>query len=180
MQEEFVPTLQLMRESVESSSVKTWLNPTERKVAMLHAAGMSMPAIAIQMQWTSDRVENVLKRAHVSRYITTLIAAISEEITPVARQLTVELEAFAGEALDRQVNVMRTLDRIGDEALEKSDLKNGIRAKLGVLASTQDILDRAGKRAPTRTIGAVAHIVAPESLERLERIMTEVAGATRT
>lgn len=149
------------------------LNPSQRRIAMLSVAGMSEGAIAIQLGMAAGQISKVLKQPNVTRYITRISAEMATEIAPVARNITAELETIAGEALSRQVNVMRTLDQVGDDALEKDDLKNGIRAKLGVLATTQDILDRAGKRAPTKTIGAVAHIVAPESLERLERIMSE-------
>lgn len=150
------------------------LSPTEQKVVLLKASGMSAPAIAIQLEMNAEQVYNVLERSHVAKAFTRVTAQMCGEIAPVARAISEELEAVAGEAFDTTVSVMRDLNAVGDEALAVEDLKNGIRAKLGALTSAQDILDRAGKRAPTRTIGAMVHAIAPEQLEKLERIVGDV------
>jgi hypothetical protein len=157
-------------------SLRHVLNPQERRVAMLHSAGLAASTIALELQTYTENILNILKRPHVANEITRISAALSDEIAPTARNIENELELVAGEAFDRTLSVMRRLDEVGEDALEANDLKNGIRAKLGVLTTAQDILDRAGKRAPTRTIGAVAHIVAPEQLEKLGRILGDLRG----
>lgn len=157
-------------------SLERDLTPQERKIVHLRCAGMSMGAVALQLGTYEQNVRNILSRPHVLRYMAKLEAELCVELAPVARALSEEMEAVSGEAFDRLVDNMRSLDEIGERACASDDLKNGIRAKLGAVASAQDILDRAGKRAPTKTIGAMMHVVAPEQLEKLERIMGDVIG----
>jgi len=149
------------------------LNPKERRVALMRAAGASEALIAQELESDSDHVRRILARPQVAKAITRLTAQFATEAAPIIRDLNAEIEAVAADAFDRLRRNMKILDEVGDERLEADDFKNGIRAKLGCVATTQDILDRAGKRAPTRTVGAVMHVIAPEQLEKLERIICD-------
>ena len=152
------------------------LTPQESRVVLMRCAGATEAAIAVQIESDSLHVQRILARPHVAKEITKLSAQFATDAAPVIRNINAEIEAVAADAFDRLRRNMEIFDEVGDSRLAEGDYKNGLRAKLGCVATTQDILDRAGKRAPTKTLGAVMHVVAPEQLEKLERIIGDATS----
>src|SRR5438552_10947451 len=61
------------------------INPLERKVALLRASGMSLHAIAIQVEKPHGTIQNILARSHVARFLTRMEISLCTEIAPIAR-----------------------------------------------------------------------------------------------
>ena len=153
------------------------LTPQESRVALMRVAGASEATIALEIESDTQHVRTILSRPHVAKQITKLSSQFAADAAPVIRNINAEIEAVAADAFDRLRRNVEIFDEVGDNRLAEGDYKNGLRAKLGCVATTQDILDRAGKRAPTKSIGAVMHVVAPEQLEKLERIIGDATSA---
>lgn len=150
------------------------LNPTERKIAMMRVAGATIDSIAYMLEVANGTIEYVLRKPHVANYILLLTAYTGRGIEEGIRNLNEAIDSAATEAFDIEMKSMRELDSLGDDPVL---LRPPDRIKAKVAASTiaQDILDRAGKRAPTRVINAQLHGTIPEAaLARVSDVLSEI------
>lgn len=154
------------------------LEPVERRIALMRLANASLPAIAMTVESSEEYVRSVLARVHVSRFMTVVTGMTATEIAPVAKRLTEEIDDSAARAFEVEKGVMENLYAIVmDEGVE---LRDYIRAQMGAGVSASTILDRAGNRAPQKTVNVHAHAVAPETLDHLAKSFKEVLDAKTT
>lgn len=139
------------------------LEPIERRAALMRAAGMSEAVIGRFMDCDYTTIAAILKRPRVARYLIALEATFVEEIAPSAQHLTAAIEHEAGRAFHIERAVMETL----------FTQKENVRAQLGAAATAQDILDRAGKRAPTRVQTEITHTIDAEALANVALVLQE-------
>lgn len=142
------------------------LEPIERRVSLMRAAGMSEAVIGRFLDTDYMTVNAILKRPRVARYLLALETTFVEEIGPSAKNLTVAIDHAANRAFEIEKDVM--------ERLYAKD--QDIRAQLGAAATAQDILDRAGKRAPTKIQSETIHTIDAEALAHVAKVLTEVNG----
>lgn len=150
------------------------LSPMERRITMLHVGGASLDAIAMLLGVAQAHVRDVVTRPHVLSYIGFLEMTTASSIQPAVEKLNEAIETAAARAFVVASDNMEDLNEMGEE-LRDCDTKNSIRAKLGAVATAQDILDRAGKRAPTRIVGDVRHVVDADALSHLAKTIEVVA-----
>jgi hypothetical protein len=142
------------------------LEAHERRIAMLRLGGASLPAIAYLMETSEAEVRAILDRPRVANYMLKIQATYVNDLAPAVKDLSEAIEHEAARAFEIEKEVMERLFANEDS----------VRAQLGAAATAQDILDRAGKRAPTRSIQAQVHAVAPATLEHLARIIGDAQG----
>jgi hypothetical protein len=103
-----------------------------------------------------------------------LSAMIGGDIKSGVEDLNIAIEHTAKEAWQVEVRNMRELDEMG---MQLDEPKHQIRAKLGAIHTAQDILDRAGKRAPTKIQSTNFNAtVPPQMMDRLTDVLEELAG----
>jgi 1-aminocyclopropane-1-carboxylate deaminase/D-cysteine desulfhydrase-like pyridoxal-dependent ACC family enzyme len=113
-------------------------------------------------------VGNILKRPRVARYLIALESTFVDEITESAKHLNVAIENEAATAFHIEKTVM---DRL-------FAMETNVRAQLGAASTAQDILDRAGKRAPTKVQTEVTHTIDAEALAHVATVLQEVHAQT--
>jgi hypothetical protein len=139
------------------------LEPLERRVALMRAAGMSEAVIGRFIDTDYMTVNAILKRPRVARYLIALESTFVNEIGPSAKHLDEAIQNEARRAFIIEKDVMERL-------YAKED---SIRAQLGAAATAQDILDRAGRRAPTKVQTEVTHTIDAEALARVAEVLNE-------
>jgi hypothetical protein len=140
------------------------LEPLERRVALMRAAGMSEGVIGKFIDTDYMTVGNILKRPRVARYLIALESTFVDEISESAKHLTAAIENEAVTAFQVERTVM---DRL-------FAMETNVRAQLGAASTAQDILDRAGKRAPTKVQTEVTHTIDAEALAHVASVLEEV------
>ena len=139
------------------------LEPMERRAAMMKVAGMSESVISHFLDCDSGLINAILKRPRVARFMIALESTFVTEIAKSAKILDTAILNSATRAFQIEKDVMERL-------YEKQD---SIRAQLGAAATAQDILDRAGKRAPTKVLAEVVHTIDSEALELVANVLKE-------
>jgi 1-aminocyclopropane-1-carboxylate deaminase/D-cysteine desulfhydrase-like pyridoxal-dependent ACC family enzyme len=142
------------------------LEPIERRTALMRAAGMSENVIARFLDVDYVTVGNILKRPRVARYLFALEATFVEDIKDSAKHLDAAIMNEAKRAFAVERDVMERLYAMEDN----------VRAQLGAASTAQDILDRAGKRAPTKIQGEIVHTIDAEALAHVATVLQEVHG----
>lgn len=141
------------------------LSPIERRVALMHVADVSQRDIARFVDVDQVTVGNILKRPHVAKYILAQTSTFARDLAPAFKDLNDAIETAADRAFEVEKDVM---ERLYDYA---PDQKGYIRAMLGAASTAQDILDRAGKRAPTKVVHSVD--IEPGALEAIAQVLEE-------
>jgi hypothetical protein len=139
------------------------LEPIERRACMMRASGMSDAVIARFLDIDSGLVGQIFKRPRVARFLIALEGTFINDISKSAKILDTAIMHEATRAFQIEKQVMERL-------FEKED---SIRAQLGAAATAQDILDRAGKRAPTKILAEVMHTIDAEALELVADVLAE-------
>lgn len=111
-------------------------------------------------------VKQILARPRVARYLIALESTFVNEITESAKHLTTAIENEATHAFHVEKTVMDRLFK----------MEENVRAQLGAASTAQDILDRAGKRAPTKVQTEVTHTIDAEALAHVATVLQEVHG----
>src|SRR5215471_15566655 len=150
------------------------LEPAERRAAMMRSAGMSLAAIGQFLDVDYVTIAAILKRPRVARFMLALESTMCEGFDKNSvRDLNKAIEDAAHRAFDVETTVMERL----------FSREYDVRAQLGAAATAQDILDRAGKRAPTQQrvqvdygIDAHALSAAVEALREHERAIDVTPG----
>lgn len=142
------------------------LEPLERRVALMRAAGMSEAVIGRFIDTDYMTVKVILQRPRVARYLIALESTFVDEISESAKHLTASIENEAAYAFDVEKKVM---DRL-------FAMESNVRAQLGAASTAQDILDRAGKRAPTKVQTEITHTIDAEALAHVATVLQEVHG----
>jgi hypothetical protein len=142
------------------------LEPLERRVALMRAAGMSEAVIGRFIDTDYMTVSTILKRPRVARYLIALESTFVEEISESAKHLDAAIQNEAAYAFDVERKVM---DRL-------FVMETNVRAQLGAASTAQDILDRAGKRAPTKIQSEITHTIDAEALAHVATVLQEVHG----
>jgi hypothetical protein len=150
---------------------RTQLRGAEKRIAFLHLSELDNSTIAFMMETSMANVRDTLNRPHVAKFIAQQRAIFVDDIRPVMRDMNLQIKEHTERAWEVEKDVMERLYQLGD------DNKDYVRAQLGAAATAQDILDRAGNRAPTKILQKNEYSIAPESLSELERIMTEANPA---
>jgi hypothetical protein len=130
----------------------------------MRAAGMSEAVIGRFIDTDYMTVSMILKRPRVARYLIALESTFVEEISESAKHLDAAIQNEATYAFDVERKVM---DRLF--AMEQN-----VRAQMGAVSAAQDILDRAGKRAPTKVQTEVTHTIDAEALAHVASVLQEV------
>lgn len=149
------------------------LTPVERRAALMRAAGATLAAIGQFLGSEEQHVKDILHRPHVLSFMGFLNATDCESLTPSVEKLNEAIETTAARAFVVARDNMEDLHEMGED-LRGADDRTAVRAKLGAVATAQDILDRAGKRAPTRIIGGVVHTVDPTALDHLASVVERI------
>ena len=148
------------------------LEPAERRAAMMRSAGMSLAAIGQFLDVDYVTIAAILKRPRVARFMLALESTMLEGLNKDnVRGLNEAIEETAHRAFDVETTVMERL----------FSREYDVRAQLGAAATAQDILDRAGKRAPTQQRVQVDYGIDPstltaavEALREHERVAVDV------
>lgn len=154
----------------------TELEPVERRVAMMHVANASIAVIAQMLECSPGTVQNILARPHVARFILLLHGTVSEGLEDGISDLNTAFKEKAKRAFTLEAQAMEDLHTLGNEA-EKDSTR--VRAKLGVVFTAKDILDRAGHRAPTKVYNYGNSEIPPEAAEALTQAARELAEIRR-
>jgi hypothetical protein len=139
------------------------LEPIERRVALMRVAGMSEAVVGRFLDTDCMTVSAILKRPHVARFIIALESTFVQDLKESAKHLDNAIMNEANRAFIVEKEVMERLFAKEDD----------VRAQLGAATTAQDILDRAGKRAPTKVIGEVLHSVDAEALSHVADVLQE-------
>lgn len=124
------------------------LDPLASKVAMMRAAGMSLEGIGFDCGCSSETIKNIVSRPEVARKIIVLESIIGRVTQGSLLDLDASIQSAAHTAFEVEKQAMVDLVSIGDRNIEVDDTV-AIKAITAASATAQDILDRAGKRAPT-------------------------------
>jgi hypothetical protein len=130
---------------------------------MMRAAGMSEATIGHFLDCDYMTVNAILKRPRVARFLIALESTFVEDLKASAKHLDDAILSEANRAFHVEKNVMERL----------YEMRDSIRAQLGAAATAQDILDRAGKRAPTRVQTEVTHTIDAEALSHVAKVLGE-------
>lgn len=140
------------------------LEPLERRCALMRAAGMSEAVIGRFIDTDYMTVKVILARPRVARYLIALESTFVDEITESAKHLNTAIENEAAYAFQVEKTVM---DRL-------YAMETNVRAQLGAASTAQDILDRAGKRAPTKIQSEVTHTIDAEAMAHVASVLQEI------
>lgn len=148
------------------------LESHERRACMLRAAGGSIQMIALELECSAETVRQLLKRPRVARFLMLLQGFVADGVEDLVEAVNVKIRATADRAFEVESTMMEDFVDMGEQHDDDPHVK--IRAKLGAVATAQDILDRAGNRAPTKTINTnlVGNLPA-EALAGLADILKE-------
>jgi hypothetical protein len=139
------------------------LEPLERRVALMRAAGMSEQTIGHFIDVDYMTISSILKRPRVARYQLAIESTFADDIKHGAKILDDAITHTANRAFVIEKEVMERL----------FEQKESVRAQLGAATTAQDILDRAGKRAPTKIQTEVTHTIDAEALGRVAQVLKE-------
>jgi hypothetical protein len=139
------------------------LEPLERRVVLMRAAGMSEQTIGHFLDCDYPTVGAILRKPHVARYLIAIESTFVNEIADSAKHLDRSIEHAANRAFIVNREVMERL----------FEQKESVRAQLGAATTAQDILDRAGKRAPTKIQTEMMHTIDAEALEKVVDVLRE-------
>jgi len=140
------------------------LEPLKRRCALMRAAGMSEQVIGHFLDTDYMTVSYILKKPRVSRYLIALESTFVNEIGPSAKHLTAAIEQEAVRAFQVERDVMERLFAMEED----------VKAQMGAASTAQDILNRAGKRAPTKIESTVTHTIDAEALAHVASVLLEV------
>lgn len=147
------------------------LSPAERKIAHLHYAGASEATIGYLAETSQATVEATLKRPHVANYLIKLAALNGDELGPSIQSLNEAIETEAERAFQVEREAMERLFALDDPADRRF-----VHATVASANIAQDILDRAGKRAPTKIAQTVSYGIDEKTRNVLDRVLRESAG----
>jgi len=139
------------------------LEPLERRVALMRASGMSEQTIGHFIDVDYMTIKGILNRPRVARYLLAIEATFADDIKHGAKVLDDAITHTANRAFYIEKEVMERL----------FEQKESVRAQLGAATTAQDILDRAGKRAPTKIQTEVTHTIDSEALGRVAQVLQE-------
>lgn len=154
------------------------LNPLERRIALMRLAGASVPSIVMATERDETYVYHVLKRERVVHFMNIVTGMMVQEAAPVAASLNNVIQATKGRAFEVEREVMENLFRLTPDG-EEVTIRDYIRAQIGAATTAQDILDRAGERAPAQTVNLHAHAVAPQTIDSLTKALSEVMNGPK-
>jgi hypothetical protein len=152
------------------------LTSNERKIATMHAAGATNAAIGHLMEMSAENVGAILGRTHVAHFCMLLHAIVSDSIAPGIRDVSKAIEERADRAFQLECKQMEALDALAD----RDDLHPSVevKARLGVVTTAADILDRAGKRAPTKVINTnISGKIPQAAMDQLTEVLKEFKPA---
>lgn len=144
------------------------LEEIERRIAFMHLSGASNNTIAYMCETSVNEVSVVLHRPNVARFVAQQQALYVEDLRPVMRDMNKVIAEHTEEAFEVETGVMRRMYNIDEEH------RDYVRAQLGAASTAQDILDRAGNRAPTKVVQTNRYEIDDKTLNQLDRIMGEV------
>ena len=152
------------------------LNPNEKRVSLMRVANASLGVIAQMLQIDTPQVQQILLRPHVARFVLLLTGTVADELKPAVSDLSAAIKDGAQRAWELEKLEMEALHDLGEDP----DLKpaNRIRAKLGVVFTARDILDRAGEKAPSKVEAKVTYDVPPATVDALGRIFGDLQRTT--
>jgi len=140
------------------------LEPAERRAAMMRSAGMSLAAIGQFLDVDYVTIAAILKRPRVARFMLALESTMCEGFDKNSvRDLNKAIEDAAHRAFDVETTVMERL----------FSREYDVRAQLGAASTAQDILDRAGKRAPSQQRVQVDYGIDPHMLSAAVEALKE-------
>lgn len=139
------------------------LDPFERRAALMRAAGMSEAVIAQFLDTDQVNIKKTLLKPRVARFLLILEATLAEDLSEAAKHLNESIEHEAVNAFHVEKTVMNRL----------FEMETNVRAQLGAASTAQDILDRAGKRAPTKIQSEITHTVDAEALAHVASVLEE-------
>ena len=139
------------------------LEPLERRVALMRSAGMSEQTIGHFIDVDYMTISSILKRPRVARYLLAIESTFANDIREGAKTLDNAIIHTANRAFHIEKEVMERL----------FEQKESVRAQLGAANTAQDILDRAGKRAPTKIQTEVTHTIDADALGRVAQVLKE-------
>jgi len=139
------------------------LEPLERRIVLMRAAGMSEQTIGHFIDVDYMTINAILKRPRCARYLLAVESTFVDDLRDGAKMLDDAIQHTATRAFHIEKEVMETL------FLQKES----VRAQLGAATTAQDILDRAGRRAPVRTQTEVRHTIDSEALAKVADVLKE-------
>lgn len=142
------------------------LEPKERRIALMRASGMSEIVISRFLETDREAIRQVLLRPRVARYLMAIESTFVDSIKDSAQHLDAAITNAASDAFHVERTVMDRLFK----------MEANVRAQLGAASTAQDILDRAGKRAPTKLQHEVTHSIDAEALAHVAKVLEEVVG----
>lgn len=140
------------------------LTDAQRRICMLHLAGMSQDSIARFLDVTQKTVATTLSNPRVSRYLMQMQATYVDNIMPIVNDVET---AFKDHAL--------RASEVVTEIMESMHLSDNPQCKRVALSSAQDILDRAGYKPAQRVEQATVHAVHPDSLNKIAEVLRELS-----
>jgi predicted amino acid-binding ACT domain protein len=143
------------------------LEPHESRAALMRAAGMTEAAIAQFLDTDQVNIKKILQKPQVARYLLALTATMATDLAEASKNLSESIEREAVNAFHVEKTVMDRLFK----------MEENVRAQLGAASTAQDILDRAGKRAPTKVQTEVTHTIDAEALAHVASVLEEVHRA---
>lgn len=144
------------------------LSAAERQVANLHLGGATEPTIAQILDTSQGTVNSILRRPKVARYIMQVSALCGANMAESIENLNEAIEHAATRAFDVEVEAMERLFN-----LDNPEDRRYVHAQTASATIAQDILDRAGKRAPTRVQQSVTYGIDDKTLNELSRVVKE-------
>ncbi|SRR6266550_6128150 len=148
------------------------LEPHERRIVAMRASGASVNEIAYWLETSGAEVSNVLARPRCANALLKLTAMLCDQMEPAIEELGQNMRHHAARAFQVEVQNMERLHNwAGSE-----ETKLAIRAASAACVTAQDILDRTGNRAPTKTVNANLHAIAPGTIDHLASVLREMKG----
>lgn len=147
------------------------LEPLERKIANMHLAEISPGVIGYLSEISAEQVRNILLRPRVARYLMKMEAIHGEELAPSVEKLGDAIAAEAVRAFEVERAAMERLFGLDDTAD-----KRFVHAQVASATIAQDILDRAGNRAPTKIQQKIEHTIPQTMVDQLGRVIGEAFG----
>lgn len=143
------------------------LHPLERRVAFMRVAGADLRTIALVTEKDETSIREITLRPRVANFMMVCTGMIADELAPAVGNLNDSINEAATRAFEIENTVMERLFA-NDES---------VRAQMGAASTAQDILDRAGHRAPAKAITYNMHEIAPGSINQLARAISDVSNS---
>jgi len=148
------------------------LEPHERKIVAMRAGGASVNEIAYWLETSGEAVRQVLARPRCANALLKFTSMLGSEMMPAIEELGENMRRHAARAFEVEVENMERLHTFAST----EETKYAIRAAAAASTTAQDILDRTGNRAPTRTVNANLHAIAPQTIDHLASVIREMKG----